>query len=106
MYNKFDQRARGLGGYMRDLITTIALVDPYSVPTLIMNSRQRNGSIPRSKFVSIYSQLLQGIPIAIISPNEDPRQFISSLLILDVNRYYLEAELRAIPRDVCFGPLK
>ncbi len=71
-----------------------------------MNTRRRNSSIPHSKFVSIYSQLLQGVPAAAISPNEDSRRFTSSLLVLDVNRDYLEAELRAIPKDVCFGPLK
>ncbi|KAK0481699.1 hypothetical protein IW261DRAFT_1562992 [Armillaria novae-zelandiae] len=71
-----------------------------------MDTRRRNGSIAHSKFVSIYSQLLQGTPAAAISPNEDSRQFTSNLLILDVNRDYLEAELRAIPKDVCLGPLK
>ncbi|KAK0208779.1 hypothetical protein DFS33DRAFT_473524 [Desarmillaria ectypa] len=71
-----------------------------------MNSRRKNGSIAPSKFVSIYSQLLQGIPAAAISPNDDSRPFISSLLVLDVNRDYLEAKLRAIPKDMCSGPLK
>ncbi|KAK0233651.1 hypothetical protein IW262DRAFT_1452216 [Armillaria fumosa] len=71
-----------------------------------MNPRRRNGSIAHSKSVSIYSQLLQGIPAAAISPTEDSRRFTSSLLVLDVNRDYLETELRAIPKDVCLGPLK
>jgi hypothetical protein len=59
-----------------------------------------------SKFVSTYSKLFQGIPASTIAPGQDTDQFYSDLLDLDVDRLYLEGELKRIPKDVCHEKLK
>jgi len=60
-----------------------------------------------SKFNITYSRLFQGQNPLQISPNEpDPDRFYSNLLILDVNREFLEGELDRIAKEACLGPLK
>lgn len=59
-----------------------------------------------SKFASTYLKLLQGQSREAISPKEDHDTFYSNLLILNVDRAGLEAELRRLPKEVCLGALK
>ncbi|KAF5368476.1 hypothetical protein D9758_002263 [Tetrapyrgos nigripes] len=58
------------------------------------------------KFRISYTKLLQGQAPSQISPNEDPNGFYSNLLVLDINREFLEAELNRISKEACLGPLK
>ncbi|THV07535.1 hypothetical protein K435DRAFT_741871 [Dendrothele bispora CBS 962.96] len=67
----------------------------------------RNSVQLASKFNLTYSKLLQGQIPSQINPNEsDPSRFYSSLLVLDVNRDFLEGKLNHLTKETCFGPLK
>jgi len=59
-----------------------------------------------SKFVVTYAKLFQGLSPKQISPHEDPEQFFSTLLDLDVKREYLEGKLNQATKDSCLRGLK
>ncbi len=59
-----------------------------------------------SKFVGLYSKLLQGISPGQIVPGQDTDRFFSDLLDLKVDRTYLEDEFNRVSKDDCHGKLK
>jgi hypothetical protein len=66
----------------------------------------RRPSHVSSKFLATYDQLFQGFTPEQINPNEDPRDFFSNLLVLDVDRNYVEGRLNQLPKGLCLDGLK
>lgn len=59
-----------------------------------------------SKFVAIYTKLLQGTPPAQLDAKGDARQLFSDLLDLKVDSAFLTGELQQLSKDTCLGRLK
>ncbi|KAG2022949.1 hypothetical protein CC2G_000661 [Coprinopsis cinerea AmutBmut pab1-1] len=70
-----------------------------------MQGHYRSPSIT-SKFIAIYSKLLQGVPPQQLHQSGEPEQLISDLLDLRVDREYLSSELKPLSKDVYLGRLK
>lgn len=70
-----------------------------------MNSSYR-ASFPASKFVAIYTKLLQGVPPSQLVRDGDARQLFSDLLDLQVDSGFLSTQLQQLSKDACLGNLK
>ncbi|KAF5323371.1 hypothetical protein D9611_005660 [Ephemerocybe angulata] len=67
---------------------------------------QHRQSTVTSKFVAIYTKLLQGTPPAQLDAKGDARQLFSDLLDLKVDSAFLTGELQQLSKDTCLGRLK
>jgi hypothetical protein len=71
-----------------------------------MLSHGRGSLQVSSKFIACYTKLLQGHPLHLISPNESPTEFWTTLLTLDVDREWLTARLSQVSKEDYMGKLK
>ncbi|KAG5353682.1 hypothetical protein C0989_003819 [Termitomyces sp. Mn162] len=59
-----------------------------------------------SKYIVIYTKLLEGLPPHQIAPHEDRNQFFTNLFNLDVKSEYLRGELNRLSKESCLGSHK
>ncbi|KNZ76994.1 Chromatin structure-remodeling complex subunit rsc9 [Termitomyces sp. J132] len=59
-----------------------------------------------SKYIVIYTKLLEGLPPHQIAPHEDRNQFFTNLFNLDVKNEYLRGELNRLSKESCLGSHK
>lgn len=70
-----------------------------------MNGSHRQTTFT-SKFVALYTKLLQGVPPSKVDPNGNPQQLLLDLLDLKVDAAFLSGELQSLSRETCLGKLK
>lgn len=70
-----------------------------------MNGSHRQTTFT-SKFVALYTKLLQGVPPSKVDPNGNPQQLLLDLLDLKVDAAFLSGELLSLSRETCLGKLK
>lgn len=56
-----------------------------------------------SKYIVIYTKLLEGLPTQQIAPHEDQDQFFANLFNLEVKNEYLRGELDRLTKESCLG---
>ena len=70
-----------------------------------MQTVQRPAHIT-SKFIALYSKLLQGVSPSRLDPNGNSEQLYADLLDLEVDSVFLLGELQKISKDDCLGKHK
>ncbi|KAG6897115.1 hypothetical protein C0992_003969 [Termitomyces sp. T32_za158] len=63
----------------------------------------RHPSLQVSKYIVIYTKLLEGLPPQQIAPHEDQEQFFTNLFNLEVKNEYLRGELDRLSNESCLG---